>query len=104
MRTRCSGFSSWTWTKETGMARGLFKLSYGFLLDFFIWHGVLDTKREPDYAKINCRLHRTLEFPTTRNSQLACQGMGGSAPGRLLYGQSEHWGNAIWTGYRVALD
>jgi 8-oxo-dGTP pyrophosphatase MutT (NUDIX family) len=50
---------------KMGLARGLFKPSYALvLLDFFIRHGVLNTMTEPDYIKISCRLHRTLEFPT----------------------------------------
>lgn len=53
---------------KDGLARGLFKPSYALvLLDFFIRHGVLDTKNEPDYVEISTRLHRFLEFPTRRD-------------------------------------
>ena len=34
------------------------------LIDFFIRHGILTPKNEPDYLQIIARLHRLLEFPT----------------------------------------
>lgn len=63
-------FQLWDVNKlKDGLTKGLFKPSYALvLLDFFIRHGVMDTKNEPDYVEINARLHRFLEFPTRRDS------------------------------------
>lgn len=37
------------------------------LIDFFIRHGILTPENEPDYLEIMGRLHRRLEFPTTKH-------------------------------------
>lgn len=55
------------WTVEEvkeAMRNGEFKPNTALvMLDFFIRHGVLTAETEKDYAEINARLHRRLEFP-----------------------------------------